>query len=120
MTGKRGISREQELANAAKLKAELLECIRERGSVSVREICAVLSAKPSTVRDYLFRMANANLVVSILRPGYGGAPVAAIYSLKDGSLPECEDCLTPNRKTLRTYPRNEYKDPFALPEKFFK
>ena len=72
--GPKKYNREQERANAAKLKLKVLAMLQDC-SHSVKEMAEALECKPSTLRDYLFRMSNEGLVSSVLEKGYGGGAV---------------------------------------------
>ena len=105
---RRGVPRAEEMAIAAALKKEIVDLLTSE-SMSVGELSAVTGAKPTTVRDYLFRMAKAGQVTSVIKNGYKGSSTAAIYSLGTGGATR-GGCEKIHRPVRTIYPQNHVRD----------
>jgi predicted ArsR family transcriptional regulator len=105
--GPKKTDRATERANATKLKLRLLDLLIGR-AMSVKEMAEALDCNAKTLRDYLHRMTNEGLVVSVLVKGYCGAPTAAIYTLGAQSFDVTGD--RKSQRTRTTYPLHHVRD----------
>ncbi|MES2323241.1 MAG: ArsR family transcriptional regulator [Pseudomonadota bacterium] len=112
----RSVSRDVERAQADELKAAILALLAERGPLKVCEICAALNRKPSTIRDYMFRLSKLGKVSSSFK--FAGEFAPAVYQL--GTQEDRRTSDNPRQCTVRDYPPNKYEDPYHLPTEFFR